>query len=355
MQISTNGQRHLGAAIGTREFIEAYATQKIANWVKEIENLTTLARTNPHAAYAALTHGVIGKWLYFMRTIDISSSVFQPLEDAIHHQLIPALITLPLKNMIVEQSHQFIKPQLQSVKSALHREKRQTDAAKAEQVKEEIPATLRRAMELGTEKGASTWLTALPLQEQGFNLNKQEFHDALCLRYGWQLKNLPNYCVCGSIYSTDHAMTCSHGGLTITRHNDVCDITANWLSEVCRNVEREPPLMPLTGENIVPLSANRKDDARANMRVTGFWRRQQCVFFDVRVFHPNAQSYRQSSISSLYRRHEQAKKREYGDRIREIENGSFTPLVFATTGGMGREATMFYRRLADQVSDKRYM
>ena len=81
-------QRHLGAAIGTREFIEAYAMQKIANWVKEIEILTILARIHPHAA---LTRGVIGKWLYFMRTIDISSSVFQPLEDAIHHQLIPAL------------------------------------------------------------------------------------------------------------------------------------------------------------------------------------------------------------------------------------------------------------------------
>ena len=33
-------------------------------------------------------------------------------------------------------------------------------------------------------------------------------------------------------------------GLTITRHNDIRDITANWLSEVCRNVEREPPPPP---------------------------------------------------------------------------------------------------------------
>ena len=121
-------------------------------------------------------------------------------------------INAPLKEMIVEQSRQFIKPQLQSVKSALHRERCQIDAAKAEQVKEEIPATLCRAIELGSEKGASTWLTALPLQEQGFNLNKQEFHDALCLRYGWQLKNLPSHCICGSVYSTDHAMTCPHGG-----------------------------------------------------------------------------------------------------------------------------------------------
>ena len=114
-----------------------------------------------------------------------------------------------------------------------------------------------------------------------------------------------------------------------------------------------PPLLPLTGENIVPLSANRRDDARADIRATGFWGRQQCAFFDIRVFHPNARSYRHSCISSLYRRHELTKKREYGDRIREVENGSFTPLVFATTGGMGREATLFYKHLADQISEKR--
>jgi len=44
-------------------------------------------------------------------------------------------------------------------------------------------------------------------------------------------------------------------------------------------------------------------------------------------------------------------KREYGDRIREVELASFTPLVFATTdwpgGSMGREAVMFYRQLAE--------
>ena len=51
--------------------------------------------------------------------------------------------------------------------------------------------------------------------------------------------------------------------------------------------------------------------------------------------------------SSAYRRHEQAKKREYGQRIREVERGVFTPLVLSTTGGMGREVTTFYKRLAD--------
>ena len=46
------------------------------------------------------------------------------------------------------------------------------------------------------------------------------------------------------------------------------------------------------------------------------------------------------------------KKREYGDRVREVELASFTPLVFSTTGGMGKEATVFYRRLADLLAHK---
>ena len=71
----------------------------------------------------------------------------------------------------------------------------------------------------------------------------------------------------------------------------------------------------------------------------------------MKVFHPNAQSYRNTFIPSVYRRHGQQKKREYGDRVRELELASFTPLVFSTTGGMGREAVTFYRRLAELLSE----
>ena len=79
VQISTDGQRHLGAAMGTIEFMEAYAAQKIAKWVSEIESLSAIARSHPHAAYAAFVHGINGRWLYLMRTLDISSSIFNHL------------------------------------------------------------------------------------------------------------------------------------------------------------------------------------------------------------------------------------------------------------------------------------
>ena len=145
-------------------------------------------------------------------------------------------------------------------------------------------------------------------------------------------------------------MICRHGGLTFVRHNDLRDITAELLSKVCNDVAIEPPLQSLSGEVITPQSANRQDDARADIHARGFWGRRQCAFFDIRVFHPNAQSYHNTSIPSVYRRHEQQKKREYGDRVREVELASFTPLVFSTTGGMGKEAVTFYRRLAELLS-----
>ena len=36
----------------------------------------------------------------------------------------------------------------------------------------------------------------------------------------------------------------------------------------------------------------------------------------------------------------------------EVEHGSFTPLVFAATGGMGPAATTFYKRLASMIAKK---
>ena len=60
-------------------------------------------------------------------------------------------------------------------------------------------------------------------------------------------------------------MTFRHGGLTFVRHNEIRDITAEWLDRVCHDAVVEPPLQPLTGENVIPATANRKDDARADI------------------------------------------------------------------------------------------
>ena len=391
--VTVQGQRHLGAALGSRAFAEEYVSRKVTDWIDEISQLSEIAQTRPHSAYCTFTHGLIGRWTYVMRTIPDIAPLLAPLEDAIRLRLIPALtgyascspilrnllslpcrlggmgivnpmdiadsqfdasvrVTASLKELILNQSLTASPPDVRSIKADVHSHRRSITKVKAQEVYAKLSQPLQRAMDLNSEKGSSSWLTVLPFHDQGFHLNKREFWDAIHLRYGWTLPNIPDHCVCGESFSPDHAMICRHGGLTFVRHNEIRDITAEWLDRVCHDVVVEPPLQPLTGENVIPATANRKDDARADIHACGFWGRRQSAFFDVRVFHPNARSYRNSNISAVYRRQEMMKKREYGDRVREVELASFTPLVFSTTGGMGREGNVFYKRLASLLADK---
>jgi len=59
------------------------------------------------------------------------------------------------------------------------------------------------------------------------------------------------------------------------------------------------------------------------------------VLFDLRVIHPNTQSYHNASTASITGC---VQKKEYGDRICELELASFILLDLATTGGMEKEA-----------------
>ena len=70
------------------------------------------------------------------------------------------------------------------------------NTSKAMELNQLLPDTLQRAMDLASEKGASSWLTALPLSEHGFTLHKGAFQDALALRYGWNPTNTSSNCDC---------------------------------------------------------------------------------------------------------------------------------------------------------------
>ena len=111
------------------------------------------------------------------------------------------------------------------------------------------------------------------------------------------------------------------------------------------------------GGNVINMShrsAIADNGARLDIAVHGFWEgRFEKAFLDVRVFNPCARSNQQVSLNSVYRRHEQEKKRQYEQRVREVQHSTFTPLVMSTTGGMGKAAATFYKRLASMLSEKR--
>ena len=210
-----------------------------------------------------------------------------------------------------------------------------------------------RANDLSALKGASAWLTTLPLLSERFNLNKREFFDAIKMRYRWPLKYLPSDCPCGRKYTVDHAMSCAKGGFIHARHDELRDIFGNLLGEVCKDVAVEPALIPITGE-FFPPSTITGDDARLDVSARGFWQRGQRAFFDVRVFNPFAPSHVRQTLKSVFRSNEKEKKRCYNNRVMDIEHGSFTPLVFSAYGGSGIEANQFISELSVKLALKHH-
>jgi hypothetical protein len=398
VNITTSGHRHLGAALGNSTFVREFVVTKVENWRRELEVLCTVARRDPHAAYAAVTHGLTSRWQYLMRTIPGISDLFMPLEETIRCRLIPLLtghenisdvernllalpcrlggmglinpteisdeqynssrsITSSLVDLIMEMKYDIPQELISEVrvkKSQIRRDRRtkQDDIAAELQIPNK---KLKRNMEFAKEKGSSIWLTTLPLEKHGFALSRSEFKDAIALRYGWLPERLPLACACDTPFTVEHALSCPKGAFPTCRHNELRDITATVLSEVCPDVCIEPILQPVDG--FVPryASANTEDNARVDVRVKGFWGSDhQSTFLDVKVFNPSALSYRNTQPASCYIHHERIKKRNYEQRINEIEHGSFTPLIFSTSGGMGKAASIFYKRLGGMLAEKRH-
>ena len=240
-----------------------------------------------------------------------------------------------------------------TAKTAVRKLRHEQASDAVEDLKAHLSTSSRRAMELASEKGASNWLTSLPIEEFGFCLHKGAFKGVLALRYGWLPSNIPLHCVCGSSFTVEHVLSCPRGGFPIIRHNEIQDVTATMLTEVCHDVLVEPDLQPLSGEVLARASSIRTNGARLDIAVNGLWGgRFERSFLDVRVFNPHAPLNRNSTISSCYRKHELEKKCAYEQRLLEVEHSSFTPLVLSATGGMARQATILYKRLASLLADK---
>ena len=133
-------------------------------------------------------------------------------------------ITEPLKRLILAQEPTYTYEAMAEQMSAISeiRKKRRKNASQmAEELSQSLPPNLQRAIDLAKEKGASSWLTTLPIKEFGFCLHKGAFSDALALRYGLPLSRLPSHCACGRSFTVEHALSCSRGGFPIIRHNEV--------------------------------------------------------------------------------------------------------------------------------------
>ena len=283
--------------------------------------------------------------------------IANPVENANREYAASKKITRNLSNLIMQQQQDisYYDPEItaQVINDLNKKEKELHLNEKFHQVSGMIDDNvMRRCLLLNKEKGAGSWLTALPLKNLGFSLNKQDFRDAIYLQYGWSIPNTPLFCGCGAKNDINHTLICAKGGYTHMRHNALRDLNAEMQEEVCKDVVTEPHLLPLDNETIEGTSsasgANRPD-----ISSRGLWSTFERTFFDVRVLHPNAPSYQNTPLHSLYTNHENQKMRMYNARVLTVERGSFTPLVYTTFGGWAPQAVRYHKRLAEKIARKR--
>ena len=395
INVTDQGYKYLGSYIGTEEGQDRFVNEQVNEWIDDVNALAKIAKSEPQLAYAAYVYGMSKRWAFVCRTTPNVSKQMKRLEHHISLTLIPAIIgkdyitdtmrlifsmparfgglgfldpssvssleyecsiqaTSQLTNAIYDQ--QKILNVNEEIQTQTMKEVKQKKdnwyKALQDKIRSEVSDSQAKIIDLASEKGASSWLTSLPLAKYGFVLNKQMFHDAICLRYNFALKLVAKTCVCGENYTVNHCLTCKRGGYTILRHNSLRDLTAELLREVCSSVEVEPLLLPLTGERL-PSGSNLADGARLDVSAVNLWSPLARAFVDVRVFNSQASTNWAKTIPQMYISHENQKKTEYLPRVIQIEKGTFTPLVFSTSGGMGKEADKFIRRIAERMSMKR--
>ena len=91
------------------------------------------------------------------------------------------------------------------------------------------------------------------------------------VQYYRPVEDIASSCAAGEAFTADHSMICKLGGLTLKW---ATDLEAEFLSMVCSDV------------------ANKAHDAMLDIHARTFWERHRSAFFDMRICHPDAVSYR---------------------------------------------------------------
>ena len=121
-----------------------------------------------------------------------------------------------------------VKAEITGERLAFHKEKRV-------EIGRELNDMEKLQLDLAAEKGASSWLTSLPLKSFGYILNKQEFTKAICLWYNLKIKDTAKLCVCvcvcfsSEITTLNHSLICKKGGYFRMRNNSLVPLITKLL------------------------------------------------------------------------------------------------------------------------------
>ena len=85
----------MGGYLGEQELVQAYAAEKVTDWVSSVNIFADMMGQQPQASFARFARSLQCKWAYLQRSMELIRDVFNPLEEAIYEHLLPALFAVP--------------------------------------------------------------------------------------------------------------------------------------------------------------------------------------------------------------------------------------------------------------------
>ena len=217
VSITSAGRPLLGSPIGKSTYQEEFVSRQVSDRVgTKFEEAVKDCRETPQVAFTAFTHGLAGTWGYLARTCGDIDNQCSALEGVIRRELIPAMTGrnvsdverdllglrarfggLGLPNPSGEAPFSFslaskvtqalvehlLLPDGKELPTALaakteavvesRKAKNIRWKEKVAAVKERLDLRLQRTVDAAEDKGASSWLTALPIADLGFSLSNK--------------------------------------------------------------------------------------------------------------------------------------------------------------------------------------
>ena len=134
--------------------------------------------------------------------------IFNPVTACVAAYENSRVLSEPLMDLVLRQQSDFdpiaLRGEVATLRTGLDGDLERANIAKFDLLFDAAPSTLKVCLKVAREKGASSWVTAVPTHDHETVLNKGDFVDAVYIRYGWTPVNLPTTCVCGKPFDVQH-------------------------------------------------------------------------------------------------------------------------------------------------------
>jgi len=189
-------------------------------------------------------------------------------------------------------------------------------------------------------RGASAWLSAVPIANLGLRMTNEQIRIAVALRLGANVTST-HPCVCGAQADRkgDHALSCKRSKARHARHRQLNDCISRAMTTA---------MIP---NRLEPVGLLRDDARRPDGESLVPWSRGRCVAWDASCIHRLAASWIGRSTKTGTPAADVAelrKRAKYNDLPNEY---SFEPVVCETMGGLGSTTITFLRQLGSRMKE----